>query len=77
MTQETYNDFVRNYRIKNRITQTALANHLGFTSSHLSQIESGDKTIKKDKLKRIVTAINELASINKSLVKQAEKILKS
>jgi len=77
MTEQNYNDFIKKYRKSNRITQSKLASHLGFTSSHLSQIEAGEKAIKKEKFKRIVKAINELASINQSLVKQAQEILKS
>jgi transcriptional regulator with XRE-family HTH domain len=77
MKQETYNDFVRNYRIKNRIKQEDLANHLGFTAGHMSHIENGHKSISLTKLKRIVTAINELSCIDKSLKQQADKILKS
>ena len=77
MKQEQYSDFIKKYRTAWRINQGSLATHLGFTASHLSQIESGEKTIKLDKFKRIITAINELSGINSKLVKQAEEILKS
>lgn len=77
MKEESYNDFVRNYRIKNRVKQEDLANHLGFTPGHMSHIENSHKTISKTKLQRIVTAINELSAIDRSLKAQADKILKS
>lgn len=67
MNQSDYGKTIRNYRERNAITQIAVANHLGFTREHLSQIEHGKDLVKPEKYQRIMNAIKELAinEINK------------
>ena len=53
-------EIIRQYRLRHRISQKSLANHLGFTAAHLCELEKG-KGMHPDKVARILQAITELS----------------
>ncbi|MEM1312320.1 MAG: helix-turn-helix transcriptional regulator [Patescibacteria group bacterium] len=52
-----FGSFIREYRVKHKLTQQQLANELSIHKSYLSGIERGERNISYDKVCSIVRAL--------------------